>query len=314
MNTFTIGTTFSQLQCAYMHLDYKETLTNILSLPFLVIRVSAYWNEIEKQPGTYNFEMLDWIISAIANTDKKIILAVGMKAPRYPEFHIPEWLKHDNSHTTSETQKLCKAFTTAVLERYKDNKSISYIQIENEPLSNMSITNNRTVDLGFYIAQTIQARLLMRPDQKLLLTNAINIFPYSWGKEYNNAFYTNLALADAVGVNVYTNIGVEGGKYLRPLPFLWWKLKSWHNLGTRRNVEMWITEAQSEPWEHGSAVHVSKPSFPSASPQQSEELVKELTHLGYQNILLWGCEYWYWHKKQGREEWWAKMISLLKSA
>jgi len=314
MNKVTYGTTFSQLQCKYLQLDYKETLTNLLDLPFDIIRVCAYWNEIEAEQGAYTFQILDWIIDAISQTDKKIILSVGIKVPRYPEFHLPGWAKSEVAHNTHDIQKSCRKFTEAVLQRYKSNASITYVQIENEPLNNMPIANNRTVDLDFYIGQIHLARSLMRKDQKLLLTNAVNIFPYSWGFDYNKAFFTNLSLADAVGINVYTNIGVKDDKYLKPFPFFWWKLKYWYTLGRKKDTEMWVTEAQSEPWEHGSAVHTSKSSFPSASPEQTETLIDELIYLGYKNILFWGCEQWYWHKKQGRDEWWGLLVKILQKS
>jgi hypothetical protein len=33
-------------------------------------------------------------------------------------------------------------------------------------------------------------------------------------------------------------------------------------------------------------------------------LVDRLARSEYSTVLLWGCEYWYWQKTQGRNLWW----------
>jgi hypothetical protein len=44
-----------------------------------------------------------------------------------------------------------------------------------------------------------------------------------------------------------------------------------------------------------------------------ETLVTTLTNMGYSNVLLWGCEYWYWHKKNRRNLWWWTVQRLIES-
>ncbi|MFM7423393.1 MAG: hypothetical protein ACKO7W_00045 [Elainella sp.] len=50
---------------------------------------------------------------------------------------------------------------------------------------------------------------------------------------------------------------------------------------------------------------------PSASPTRTVQLVNQLASLGYETILLWGCEYWYWQQRQGWPDWWRTMQRLL---
>lgn len=309
MERLTLGTTFSQLQCKYLQLDHTKALSEIVKLPFHTIRVCAYWNEIENKKNEYDYRTIDRVIEEVVNANKKIILAVGMKAPRWPEFHLPQWAKDEAQ--SEKVYEQCSKFTRNILQRYRDIPNITHLQIENEPLNKMPITENKAVDKDFLCNQVNEARSLKRPDQKILATTAINIFPYSLGFKYNSAFEFCVSIADAIGVNVYTKIGTPVG-YIQPFPFFWWKLAQWQQEAQQSHTETWITEAQSEPWEHGSAVHTSKAVFPSASPERTEKLVDKLSQLGYKNILLWGCEYWYWQKQNGRSEWWNAMSTLLE--
>ncbi|MDQ3099314.1 MAG: beta-galactosidase [bacterium] len=312
-----LGTTFSQIQCKYLKIDYKETLKAILTLPLEYIRVCAYWNEIEPQPGQFNFTILDDIISTISKTDKKIVLAVGMKSPRWPEFHFPDWVKqkcdtklaHIPIDTQTELSSAAFNFISAVISRYKDNHSISYLQIENEAFNNFSFTHNKFVSYSFVRRAVILARTLC-PEKKILLSNAINLAPFDWRREYSSAFEKNLTIADAIGVNVYTKVPVNKQYYAHPTIFFWWRLSKWRKQMQKLGIESWITEAQSEPWEYKSAVHTDKKEYPSASPQRTKSLINKLDKIGYQVILLWGCEYWYWSKLQGRNDWWKGVESL----
>ncbi len=316
MTETNFGTTFSQLQCKYMNLNYQEALEEILNLPLQTIRVCAYWDEIEHSENNFSFETLDRIIQRTTFANKKIILAVGIKSPRWPEFHIPKWVTEkykDSSHQQTEVHNLCHEYTKKVIERYKCYENITHLQIENEPLNSLDVTNGRSISQQFLHDQLQLATLLKKPHQKILTTNAINIFPYQIGQPFTDAFQFNIQNSDAFGVNVYTKIGIPYRLYIQPFPWFYWKLKNWQQQATDANKESWITELQAEPWEDGSAVHTTQPNFPSASPQQTEKLTNKLISLGYHNILFWGCEYWYWHKKQGREEWWNTITDLVTS-
>ena len=88
-----IGTTFSPLQCEYFGMDWKKAYLAILDEGFDIIRVSAYWDEIEKEEGVYDFTVLDWQVEQARKKGVPVVLAVGIKVPRWPEYHIPDWLE-----------------------------------------------------------------------------------------------------------------------------------------------------------------------------------------------------------------------------
>jgi len=75
--------------------------------------------------------------------------------------------------------------------------------------------------------------------------------------------------------------------------------------------EAWVAGAQAEPWEPNQLVAMGAVDYPSTSPLQAETLVTTLTAIGYSTIMLWGCEYWYWHKVNGRNLWWWTIQQLV---
>ena len=88
----TTGFTFSDREVAYMGLPWRDAFKNAMELMPHLVRLGAYWDVIETEPGHYDFATLDWLI---ANTPPQsgILLTVGMKAPRWPEFYLPAWLR-----------------------------------------------------------------------------------------------------------------------------------------------------------------------------------------------------------------------------
>ena len=140
--------------------------------------------------------------------------------------------------------------------------------------------------------------------QKILLTNAIHL-PRPNLAEDLPAFEDSLAVADAVGFNVYTKVPAgNSGAYLEPEEAFWDQLQSWQREIVRDGREAWIAEAQAEPWEPKKLVANDRADYPSASPRRMQLLVDRLARSEYSTVLLWGCEYWYWQKTQGHNLWW----------
>src|SRR5881392_1503430 len=57
-----LGISFRPLQAAALGLDARTTLHNLLTYPFDLIRLGAYWNQIEPEPGSFCPDGLDWQI------------------------------------------------------------------------------------------------------------------------------------------------------------------------------------------------------------------------------------------------------------
>jgi Beta-galactosidase len=320
---YYLGTTFSPLQCYYMGLDFRQAFQAIATLGLDRIRLGAYWNVIEKQPGEFDFTELDWLLDQCAQHHITVALAVGMKVPRWPEFHFPDWVS-DWGETGSGMQpldqrspqvaELALKFIDRVVAHCRSAPAVQYWQIENEPFTQLEIAGGRWLSPEFVQREIELVRLGKLDTQKILLTNAIHL-PTPKLVEDEPAFQDSLRLADAVGINVYTKVPTGNpGQYLEPTPQFWQTLQDWQGALRSADREAWIAEAQAEPWEAQQLVAMQKPSYPSASPLRLRNLTHQLRDVGYETILLWGCEYWYWQKQQKQNLWWWQVQQLVAAA
>ncbi|UBF27517.1 beta-galactosidase [Kovacikia minuta CCNUW1] len=315
-----LGTTFSQLQCRYIGLDYRDTFNQVCSLGFDRIRLCSYWNEIESIENQFDFSALDWLLEESDRRGIEVVLTVGMKAPRWPEFHFPDWLsaRYDTSGNPKPVDRnpaiadLTLHFIDRVMTHTRNAPNLKYWQIENEPFTHLDITAGRFLSYEFVRREVELARSLALPGQKILLTNALTL-PAAQFIEDEHAFRESVALADAVGINVYSKVPAGNTPfYVQPLGPYWKKLRTWQQTLSKNGKEGWIAESQAEPWEPNELVAMKKNEYPSSSPKQAETLVTSLTDIGYGTVMLWGCEYWYWQKQNGRDSWWSMMQQLVE--
>ncbi len=315
-----LGTTFSQLQCGYLNLDVQETFRQICRLGYDRLRLCSYWNEIESTPGKFDFRMLDWLLTESQKHGIEIVLTIGMKAPRWPEFHFPDWLKsrYDTGGSQKPIDQNCAiadhtlAFIDAVMRHTRSAPNLNYWQIENEPFTRLDITAGRWLSDAFVRQEVALARQLALPHQKLVMTTAIAL-PAADLPADEQALQISQALADCVGFNVYTKVpSWKPSFYLQPLPTYWQTLQRWHTQLNQQAKTPWIAEAQAEPWEPHQLVATNRLEHSSSSPWQATRLATFLASLGYETVMLWGCEYWYWQKRQGREAWWHAMQELIQ--
>ena len=310
-----LGTTFSQLQCGYLGVNYRDAFEHICSLGFNLIRLCSYWSEIEREPNTFDFTVLDWLLSTAEKHSINVVLTVGMKAPRWPEFHFPDWVQ-ERCDTSNAGQPLdanpaladlTLNFIQAVMNHTKSSPCIKYWQVENEAFNTPDVAAGRCLSYDFVQREVALARKTAAAGQRILLTNGISLAPVDFVKSDEHAFKQSLSLADAVGINVYTKVGTFLGLYQTPFPVFWRKLASWRNSMVSAGKEAWITEAQAEPWEYKTLAATARSAYPSSSPQSAADAAITLGQLEYSPVLLWGCEYWYWQKVNERNHWWTAM-------
>jgi hypothetical protein len=102
----TWGVNFSIKQTEFLKLDAKETYSAILDdLGAKNIKIAVYWDLIEKEKGVYDFNELDWQMAEAAKHNVSVILAIGMKVPRWQECHLPTWAR-DLSKMEQQTEIL----------------------------------------------------------------------------------------------------------------------------------------------------------------------------------------------------------------
>src|SRR5438067_9802290 len=135
-----LGYTYSPRQADYLGMPRRDTFTAALTLDASLLRLGAYWDELEPAPGRYDFASLDWQMDQAAASGRGVVLTVGMKAPRWPEYFLPTWLKarvprQDGVAISDqpEVRERTLRFVGAVVARYRDHPALRYWQVENEP-------------------------------------------------------------------------------------------------------------------------------------------------------------------------------------
>jgi len=321
-----LGITYSPIQSRYLGQDQKQAYLDVLNMGFDIIRLGAYWKDIEKEKDEYDFSNLDWQISQAKKKRIPVILTVGMKAPRWPEYFIPEWvLKEVTLPAGSDVSKSdylkrrTLIFIRKVLEHYNNERAICYWQVENEPLNHMG-EKSWYIGNDFLKEEISLVRKMDKRNRPIIVNLAT--YPNKFLRYLNRLLSPNnpiqeaIELCDILGLNVYPVVGHsclgfdfrfrtharERKEYLKGII----------NHAKAKGKTVWVTELQAEPWEPGKLVHVEKDSPTTSSPQSYKLYVDELESLGIETILLWGAEYWYFRRTCHLDNlWWETALKLL---
>ncbi len=129
--TVDYGVSFSDKQAKWLMGDqWRESYTAILDETGIKrVRLMSYWDVIESTKDTYDFSDLDWMINEAAARGVSVNLSLGLRQPRWPECHQPDWV---GPQGTSEFNAQLFQFIEDVVERYKNTSAIKSYQLENE--------------------------------------------------------------------------------------------------------------------------------------------------------------------------------------
>ncbi|MFC1644369.1 beta-galactosidase, partial [Candidatus Omnitrophota bacterium] len=317
-----VGTTYSPRQSEYLGMDWKKTYLAVLDEGFDIIRLGAYWDEIEKSENSYDFSSLDWQLKEAREKEIPVVLTVGMKAPRWPEYFIPEWVLEKTSlpfgADVSKSEFLRERtlkFIKKVVEHYKEDPNIDYWQVENEPMDRMG-AKYWFIGKEFLRQEVELVRSLDDVKRPILLTAAT--YPNKPLRFITRLFLwhdpvkASLAMCDIIGLNVYPVIGSKfwfGNFYFR----VGRKQREAYFSKLLASIEksgkkVWLTELQAEPWEPGQVVYREEARPLSGDPQLAMEVLREFHELGVNTVLLWGAEYWLYRAQQYGDTQWQDTV------
>lgn len=294
------GVTFSAKYAKELDLDWQKTYLAVLDdLKVNHIRLIAYWNEIERRRGIYDFTDLDWQISQAESRGVNIILTVGRRTPRWPECHDPVWLANLMPETIKQNQF---ALVKAAVERYKNWPAIKAWQVENEPL--LSVFGQCPKPDRNLLAEEIML-VKSLDDRPIIVTDSGELS--SWQKA--------AAYPDVLGTTMYR---IVWNKYFGFLDYFFVPPAFYHfKAGLTKYFhpnlkEIIITEMQMEPWTFNRpmvflTLTEQEQSFNLKRFQNNINFVKKT---GLPETYLWGVEYWYWLWQQGRPEIWQEAKAL----
>ncbi len=295
------GVNFSQKHAENLSLDWQKTyLALIDDLKVKNIKLATYWDLIEPEEDKYNFEDLDWQIKKAEEKGVNLLLVIGMKTPRWPECHIPEWAK--NLRKENQQEKILKLIEKIVL-RYRDSKAINKWQVENEPF--FPFGQCPWVDKEFLKKEIKLVKSLDNQKRPIVISDS--------GE--GSLWITAAKLGDIVGTTLYKKVWVRQlGIYLTyPFPptFYWRKAQIINKLF---NKEVIGVELQAEPW--GPKLLYDSPIEEQEKTMNLEQFKKNIEFAkktGLSEFYLWGGEWWYWKKiKQNDSTIWNEVKKLFK--
>ena len=313
-----VGTSFSPRHATYLGLDWQESYRRLEALHFKVIRLSAYWDQVDRE----GYDQLDWLLKESQAAGQPVVLSVGMKGLGWPEFYIPLELQPQiaDGGDAGQDPLLRSAvvdFVSATVSRYQDNPMLVAWQVENEPL-NPAGPHRWFVGKDLLALEVDAVRAI---DSRPTIVNAFGHFNMLFDHTSNRSGFDLKALlgfdsdtaeaqslnllgkGDILGLDIYTEIGYNflGHDGVSHAGSDWaTKAGHWLQVANKQGKQAWITEAQAEPWE------ASINSYGDPKSTVAEDIHSRFSSIrtqGFGTILLWGSEYWLWRADNGDTTW-----------
>jgi hypothetical protein len=316
-----IGASFSPRRAADRGLDWRSVFRRLIELPLEPLRLSV--------PGLRvlgsGYGELDWQLALAEESGKRVLLAVGMKAPGWPEFHLPDRLETyapagvdvaaANPGLAATTLRVLRT----TVERYRGHPGVALWQVENEPL-------NPSGPLRWWIGPEFLRRELATVRALDSRPLAVNVFAH-----FNRRLdavsrrpggdrpapppaaeaLSLLEAGDVLGLDVYRRIGARRlGLPVVTVAAGDWSAdaRRWREVALEAGVRTWIVEAQAEPWEPGGWTS-ERPR--TCRPGDLATTVAELGRAGFDTVLLWGVEHWLAREAAGDRSWLRTVLDLV---
>lgn len=288
-----MGATFIPSYARHFGLDEKQTLQAMIDdLGIERFRLVSYWNIGEKQQDVYDFSELDWQFDMIEQAGGEISLAIGLRQPRWPECHMPEWAE---TMPMEEWSEELKDYMGATIDRYKDREVLKSYQLENEFFLSVfgkcpDFTRERLVDEYNFVKA-------MDPTRPLIISRS------------NNALGVpiNEPIPDITAVSVYKRVWDKTlTKRYFEYPFPAWFYGFLGGAGKILNgTDLIIHELQTEAWLPEGFQMNEVEDIPEMEKSLNAERLKHRIRYGeatgLREIYLWGPEWWYWQKEKANK-------------
>jgi len=281
----TLGVSFIPDYAESLGLNPQQTMAALTNdLHVKEFRLTSYWNDIEPTPGNYDFSQLDWEFAQADTAHAKVILSLGLRQPRWPECHEPNWVNTSTPMNQWEPQLL--SFMTAVVNRYKNNPALEGYQLENEYFLK-GFGGCANFSRSRFISEYNLVKSL-DPHHPIIIGRSNNAIGFPVGQPTPSEF----------GISVYERVWTpDFGRYIEyPYPAWFYAFLA----GVQKifiGRDMMIDELQAEPWPpNGQAI--TQTSLAEQSKSLNATRLKARFQYGeatgMKNITLWGAEYWYY--------------------
>lgn len=284
------GVSFSVKQCRNLGFDQGVVLQALINdLGIRRFRLMSYWDEHEKEQGTYDFSLLDQQIDMIEAAGGTVSLCLGVRQPRWPENHWPDWAWN---LPKPERDAAVLTYIEKVIERYEHRSAIVSYQLENEALlgsfGERSEVDRTRLKMEYFWVKQLDS---LRP---VIMTTST-----SWGIPVKDP------VPDIVGFSYY-QVLYRDGAYRRSFHRPWLDRLRSRAMRLFHGKPSFIHELQAEPWGPKNIWEMDlEEQFKSMSLEQLKKNIRQAQATRLQAIDLWGAEWWYWlkAKKKSPEIW-----------
>lgn len=295
-----VGVSLSHRAARDHGLDPVHAFEQLASYGFAPIRLSAYWDSDPRD----DYRTLDRMVAVADRLGTPIVITVGMKAMRWPEFYIPATIQR------SQLATAVVDFASTTVARYQHSQAVEAWQVENEPL-NRAGPRLRLVPTEL-LHQEMKA--VAQVDSRPQIVNCFLHFtwlsdlvsrPWPWYDVVEHLLDL-LSPGHVLGFDVYPFMGHKLGRirWLSSARGSWPReFRAAADLARSKGRRVWVTEAQAEPWGRASI-----------DPTRMRLIFEGIAEAEPEVVLLWGAEFWLKRHLEGDPLWLEAALSLLKSA
>lgn len=298
-----VGATFISSYANYFGLEPQETLDAMINdLGVKHLRLVSYWDHAEHIKDNYDFSELDWQFKMAEENGAKVSLAIGLRQPRWPECHMPDWA---TNMPKAQWQAELEDYMRVVIARYKDSPALESYQLENEfflKAFGLCIDHDRE-------------RLVREYDLVKSLDSEHPIIVSRSNNAVGWPVYD--PTPDEYAVSVYKRVYDKtfSKKYFEyPFPSSFYGMLAGISEITKgRNL--FIHELQAEAWGSKDIIELSiEEQNKTMDAQKLSERIDYGLQTGMKRVDLWGPEYWYWRKTKMNDDslWEAAKASISK--
>jgi len=282
------GITFSSVYAQELGLDPEEAFRALVEdRGVRLVRLPLYWDEIEREPGQYDWSISDALMAIAEEYGVRVTLTIGQKVPRWPECYIPDWAL---TRSDQERKEAFQSYLHAAIERYQFSPSLLRWQVENEPLFDYGICP--AVDLEGL--QETLAIVRSQDEHPIQLTVSGEL--ESW--------WPLARWADVLGFSLYQVTWSDTtGYFVYPIPPVFYRLRAL--VASFWTDQVVVSELQAEPWFI--VPMEEKPLFEWYAlfdAQALQDRVHFTEDIGVSEVYLWGAEWWYYLKINGFDGLW----------
>ena len=297
----------------------------LLDYPYPLVRLGAYWNRIEGEPGRFDTAEVDWQIDAAERTGKQILLAVGaVKTFGYPEVFVPpHWLAQPLREGSlvqpaihPELLSGAEAFITRIVSRYRDRQSIVAWQLEHEAVDPLGVEHSWRLGRSF-VERELQALRAADPSRPVMMngflptSSVVRLSQWWRTRDQGDSLAAATSLADIVGIDYYPRSalrrfghrtlyldGADGRPARSTRERVFASVRA-------RGKRLMISEGQAEPWETTTVPPSPEQHAPySCPPEQlignyNAAMTWSLKGDPLYAYLFWGAEYWLLRSQSG---------------